>query len=87
MPPQYRIRAEYDARTMMIYRAYASAIAGPAVRAQRFVPPFSFSRMPWIKPSFLWLIHRSNWGREAGERILAVRITREGWERTLLRAC
>src|SRR2546423_9552584 len=40
--------------------------------------------MTWIKPSFLWLMHRSNWGKRSGqERVLAVRITREGWEKAL----
>ena len=40
--------------------------------------------MTWIKPSFLWLMERSNWGRKAGqEQILAVRITREGWDAAL----
>jgi hypothetical protein len=40
--------------------------------------------MTWIKPSFLWLMHRSNWGRKSGqERVLAVRIRRSGWEQAL----
>jgi hypothetical protein len=40
--------------------------------------------MTWIKPSFLWLMERSGWGRKSlQERILAVRITRSGWERAL----
>ena len=40
--------------------------------------------MTWIKPSFLWLMERSNWGRKSGqERILAVRITRAAWEKAL----
>jgi hypothetical protein len=40
--------------------------------------------MTWIKPSFLWLMHRSNWGHKRGqERVLAVRITRAGWEKAL----
>lgn len=43
--------------------------------------------MTWIKPSFMWLMHRSNWARKPGqERVLAVRITREGWEDTLSQA-
>jgi hypothetical protein len=59
-------------------------IADPALKAQRFVPPFSFHRMTWIKPSFLWLMHRSNWGQKGGqERVLAVRIKRVGWEKAL----
>jgi len=57
------------------------------VRAQRFVEPFSLNRMTWIKPSFLWLMGRSNWARKPGqEHILAVRITREGWESALSQA-
>jgi hypothetical protein len=83
-PPQRQVRADYDAWTIVVYQAYAPAIADPAVLAQRFVPPFSFRRMTWIKPSFRWLMHRSNWAAKAGqERILAVRITREGWEHAL----
>lgn len=85
--PQRRIRAQYDARTIVVYQAYAPAVAGPAVRAQRFVAPFSFQRMTWIKPSFCWLMHRSNWARKPGqERVLAVRMTRAGWEEALSRA-
>lgn len=84
MPPQRQIRANYDAQTIVIYQAYPPAIADPAVQAQRFVPPFSFRRMTWIKPSFLWLMHRSNWaGKPGQERILAVRITRQGWDHAL----
>jgi hypothetical protein len=84
MPPQRQIRADYDARTIVVYQAYPPAIADPAVQAQRFVPPFSFHRMTWIKPSFLWLMHRSNWASKPGqERILAARITREGWDQAL----
>lgn len=78
------IRAEFDARTIVVYQAYSPAIAEPALKARRFVPPFSRGRMTWIKPSFLWLMERSNWGRKPGqERILAVRITRAGWEEAL----
>ncbi|WP_327284402.1 MULTISPECIES: DUF4291 domain-containing protein [unclassified Streptomyces] len=87
MPPLYEVRADYDARTIVVYQAYSPAVAAPALEAGRFVPPFSFHRMTWIKPSFLWLMHRSNWARKPGqERILAVRITREGWEEALSRA-
>lgn len=84
MTAQYEIRADYDRDTIVVYQAYNNAIANAAVAAQRFVPPFSFQRMTWIKPSFLWLMERSGWGtRSNQERILAVRITRSGWERAL----
>ncbi|MFI9326615.1 DUF4291 domain-containing protein [Kitasatospora sp. NPDC052868] len=86
-PALYQVRADHDARSIVVYQAYPPAVADPAVRAQRFVPPFSFNRMTWIKPSFRWLMHRSNWARKAGqERVLAVRITREGWEEALSQA-
>jgi hypothetical protein len=87
MPSQYEVRADFDARTVVMYQAFPPAIADAALRAGRFTAPFSFNRMTWIKPSFLWLMHRSNWARKPGqERILAVRITREGWEAALAHA-
>lgn len=82
--PARQIRAEFDRDTITVYQAYAARIAQPAVAAQRFVPPFSLGRMTWIKPSFLWLMHRSNWARKTGqEHILAVRIDRAHWEEAL----
>ena len=84
MPKEREIRADFDRETIVTYQAYSPAIAVPALDAQRFVPPFSFRRMTWIKPSFLWLMHRSNWAQKAGqERILAIRIRRSGWDRAL----
>ncbi|HEY1189133.1 MAG TPA: DUF4291 domain-containing protein [Gemmata sp.] len=84
MPAAHEIRADFDRDTIVIYQAYSPAIAGAALAAGRFVPPFSFHRMTWVKPSFLWLMHRSNWGQKSGqERVLAVRMTRAGWEKAL----
>src|SRR3954465_4384173 len=85
MPAEHEIRADYDRDTIVLYQAYSSGIADAALNAGRFVSPFSFHRMSWIKPSFLWLMHRSNWGQKSGqERTLAVRIKRSGWGRGLL---
>ncbi|MFE5285075.1 DUF4291 domain-containing protein [Nocardia sp. NPDC056611] len=81
---QYEIRADFDRDTIVVYQAFNDAIATAAVGAQRFIEPFSLNRMTWIKPSYRWLMHRSNWARSPGqERILAVRITRAGWEEAL----
>ena len=88
MAAEREIRADYDRDTIAIYQAYSPAIADAALEAGQFVPPFSFHRMTWIKPSFLWLMHRSNWGlRSAQERVLCVRVKRSGWERALSLAC
>lgn len=87
MPLLRQIRADFDANTIVVYQAYPPAISDVAVAAGRFVAPFSFTRMTWIKPSLLWLMHRSNWARKSGqERILAVRLTRTGWEQALSQA-
>lgn len=84
MPERHEVRADYDATTVVMYQAYNDAIADAALAAGRFAAPFSFQRMTWIKPSFLWLMARSRWATSAGqERVLAVRITRAGWERAL----
>lgn len=85
---KHEIRADYDRDAIVIYQAYSPAIADAALAAGRFAPPFSLHRMTWIKPSFLWLTHRGNWGRKsAQERILSVRIKRSGWEKALSLAC
>lgn len=87
MPQSHEIHAAYDRQSIVIYQAYSSAIADPALKAQRFIEPISMHRMTWIKPSFLWLMHRSNWGSKSGqERTLAVTISREGWEKALSQA-
>lgn len=84
MVPYRQIRAEFDRDSIVVYQAYRKQIAEPAIKAGRFVEPFSWGRMTWIKPSFLWLMARSNWGRKSGqEYILAVRIKRTGWDRAL----
>jgi hypothetical protein len=82
--PEHQIRADFDRETIVVYQAYRPEIAEAALAAGRFVAPFSFNRMTWIKPSFLWMMHRSNWGQKSGqERVLAVRIRRTGWEKAL----
>ena len=84
MAATYEIRANYDNKTIVMYQAYNDAIADAAMEAQRFVAPFSMRRMTWIKPSFLWLMHRSNWGKKSGQtRTLAVHIYRDVWEEAL----
>ncbi len=84
---EFEIRANYDDRSIIVYQAYRKEIGLPAIQHQRFVSPFSLDRMTWIKPSFLWMMERSNWGLKAGqEMILAVRITRQGWEEALSNA-
>lgn len=86
--PERQIRALYDAKTIRVYQAYNAQIADAALGAGKFVPPFSRTRMTWIKPSFLWMMYRAGWSlKDSGQaRILAVDITREGFEWALRNA-
>lgn len=81
--PTRQIRAVYDEKTIRVYQAYNHAIADSALDNGTFVsPPFKMERMTWIKPSFLWMMYRSGWGKkdDGQARILALDITREGFE-------
>jgi hypothetical protein len=81
--PERQIRALYDDNTIRVYQAYNDAIADAALEQGTLKsPPFKMERMTWIKPSFLWMMYRSGWGKkDSGQkRILAFDITREGFE-------
>jgi hypothetical protein len=81
------ILAQYDADTIVVYQAYRHSIADYAVAEQRFGGDFRLTRMSWIKPNFLWMMYRSNWASKAGqERVLAVRLQRQFFERLLAAA-
>jgi hypothetical protein len=81
------IRAAYSDRTVRVYQAYRPEIALPALAAGRFVPPFSMSRMTWIKPSFNWMMYRSGHASKPGQEVvLGIDITREGFEWALKNA-
>ena len=74
--------------TVVVYQAYPPEIAEPAVAAGRFVPPFKRERVTWIKPSLLWMAYRCGWATKPGqERVLAIEITRDGFEWALAHAC
>jgi hypothetical protein len=78
------IRAEFDNKTVTVYQAYNEKIALPAIKNNKFETPFSFNRMTWIKPSYLWLMERSNWGEKSNQDfILGIKIKKECWEKAL----
>lgn len=82
-----RILATYDETTIKIYQAYNNKIADEALRLGRFGDSFKIDRMTWIKPSFLWMMYRSEWGTKIDqERILAIDITREGFDNIISNA-
>jgi hypothetical protein len=81
------ILASYDDDTVIVYQAYRPAIAAYATKHQRFGGEFSFSRMSWIKPNFLWMMFRSGWATKEGqERILSIRLRRVFFDSVLAQA-
>ncbi|MCX4883248.1 DUF4291 domain-containing protein [Streptomyces sp. NBC_00847] len=86
--PQRGIRAAYADSTITVYQAYSPEIGLPAVRDGRFPAAWKRDRMTWIKPSFLWMMYRCGWGAKEGqETVLAVEISRDGFEWALRHAC
>ncbi|MFH8725510.1 DUF4291 domain-containing protein [Streptomyces termitum] len=86
--PKRRIRAAHTADTITVYQAYSPVIGVPAARDGRFPAAWKRDRMTWIKPSFLWMMYRCGWGAKEGQEVvLAVEITREGFEWALRGAC
>jgi len=88
--PLRQIRAFHDDLTIRVYQAYSHEIANTALAHGTFVsPPFSMTRMTWIKPSFLWTMYRAGWGyKDAGQsRILAIDITHDGFAWALAHSC
>jgi len=59
---------------IIVYQAFNSQIANYAISNQKFGGPnYSFTRMSWIKPGFLWMMYRAGWAtKENQQRILAI---------------
>lgn len=73
---------------VVVYQAYNKRIADYAVENQKFGgSDFSYSRMSWIKPNFLWMMYRCGWAeKENQERVIAIWIKKETFEEILQNA-
>ncbi|MEF2279285.1 DUF4291 domain-containing protein [Deinococcus sp. YIM 134068] len=81
------ILAQFDDTSVVVYQAYRPAIGHHAATHGRFGGEYSFSRMSWIKPNFLWMMYRSGWGTKPDQEVtLALRLRREGFEELLAQA-
>ncbi|MGB1013754.1 MAG: DUF4291 domain-containing protein [Nannocystaceae bacterium] len=87
-PTQGRhILAHYDAESVTVYQAYRPSIGNYAVEHQHFGGEWSYGRMSWIKPNFLWMMYRCGWGQKPGQEVvLAIRIARRGFDEILAQA-
>src|SRR3974390_2633751 len=81
------ILAQFDDDTIIVYQAYRPSIGRFAVENGYFGGDFKYSRMSWVKPNFLWMMYRCQWGRAKGQEVvLAVRLQRRFFDSLLLQA-
>jgi hypothetical protein len=87
------ILAQFDDESVVVYQAFNHQIADAVVQTNNFHADevrqagYSTSRMTWIKTNFLWMMYRSGWAsKPSQERILAITITRRGFDEILLNA-
>jgi uncharacterized protein DUF4291 len=81
------ILAHYDADSIVVYQAYRPSIGEYAIKHGAFGGEFSYARMSWIKPNFLWMMYRSGWGTKEGqETTLGLRLRLEFFDSILAQA-
>ncbi len=82
------IIGQFDDEYLVVYQAYNHSIADFAVKNQHLGGNgYSYSRMTWIKPNFLWMMFRAGWAtKENQERILAIMLSRKTFESILAEA-
>lgn len=73
---------------IVVYQAYNHSIADFALHNQYLGgTAFSYNRMSWIKPNFLWMMYRCGWAeKENQERVLAFWISKSDFEKILSEA-
>ena len=81
------ILAQYDDDTIIVYQAYRPSIGLYAAERGTFGADFSYSRMSWVKPNFLWMMYRSGWGTKDGQEVtLGLRLRRAFFDSLLAQA-
>lgn len=76
------ILAQQTDEDILVYQAFRPAIANYALKHQAFGGnDYSYSRMSWIKPNFLWMMYRSGWAQKTGqEKILGIWMAKSDFE-------
>lgn len=84
---QYILAHQQDEQ-IVVYQAYNEKIADDAVKHQALGGThFSYNRMSWIKPNFLWMMYRCGWAsKENQERVLAIWLDKADFESILRQA-
>jgi len=87
-PPEGKhILAHHDAETIVVYQSYRPSIGAHVLKHGAFGGEFSYARMSWIKPNFLWMMYRSGWGTKEGQEVvLGLRLRRHFFDGLLAQA-
>ena len=74
---------------ILVYQAFRPSIAAHAIRHQSFGgSDYSYERMSWIKPNFLWMMYRGGWAAKAGqEKVLGIWISQKDFDIILENSC
>src|SRR3712207_6062427 len=77
---QRRIFADYDEEGIFVYQAFKPSIVEAALRHGTFKEGFNLDRMTWIKPSFGWMLYRSQYATaHRQERILKIKLPHQAF--------
>ena len=84
----HHILAHQTDDAILVYQAYNYSIADFAIANQSFGgSSFSYARMSWIKPNFLWMMYRCGWAEKINqERVLGIWIKKSGFNKILKEA-
>lgn len=79
------ILAQQTDEQIPVYQAFNHAIANYALAHQKFGgSAYSFSRMSWIKPNFLWMMYRCGWAdKENQQRVLGIWLKKSDFDHIL----
>lgn len=82
------ILAQQTDDQILVYQAFNPRIANYAVANQCFGGEhYSYNRMSWIKPNFLWMMYRCGWAeKEQQKQVLGIWIDKSDFDRILSEA-
>src|SRR4051812_38873217 len=80
VPNERVIWADFDDEGIFVYQAFKPSIVEAALRQGTFASGFNVERMTWIKPSFGWMLYRSEYATAHRQnRILRIKLPHEAF--------
>lgn len=77
---QKQIYATYDDEGLFVYQAFKPKTVANAVARGTFGTGFNTNRLTWIKPSFAWILQRTQYATKHRMNAIArIKLSHEGW--------